>query len=63
MDFLKRMQGLLDSTRAVDFLGPLALRLYLAPAPLRPRAGGSGFDNYKHATSASPIAEVLMAQR
>ena len=31
MDFLKRMQGLLDSTRAVDFLGPLALRLYLAP--------------------------------
>ncbi|RLA31562.1 MAG: hypothetical protein DRR11_10525 [Gammaproteobacteria bacterium] len=25
------MQGLLDSTRAVDFLGPLALRLYLAP--------------------------------
>ena len=31
MDFLKRMQSLLDSTRTVDFLGPLALRLYLAP--------------------------------
>ena len=31
MDFLKRMQRLLDSTRSVDFLGPLALRLYLAP--------------------------------
>ena len=31
MDFLKRMQGLLDSTKRVDFLGPLALRLYLVP--------------------------------
>ena len=31
MQFLDRMQGYLDSTRAVDFLGPLALRLYLAP--------------------------------
>lgn len=30
-DFLKRMQGLLDSTKRVDFLGPLALRLYLVP--------------------------------
>lgn len=28
---LQRMQGWLDSTRAVDFLAPLALRLYLAP--------------------------------
>ena len=26
-----RAQSLLDSTRAVDFLGPLALRLYLVP--------------------------------
>ena len=25
------LQKLLDSTRAIDFLGPLALRLYLAP--------------------------------
>jgi len=31
MDFMKRMQSFLDSMRAVDFLGPLALRLYLAP--------------------------------
>ncbi len=31
MDFLKRMQGWLDQTKAADFLGPLALRLYLAP--------------------------------
>ncbi len=31
MDFLKRMQGWLDQTKAVDFLGPLALRLYLVP--------------------------------
>lgn len=28
---LHKMQGLLDATRTVDFLGPLALRLYLAP--------------------------------
>lgn len=28
---LRRMQQMLDATRAVDFLGPLALRLYLAP--------------------------------
>lgn len=26
-----RLQSLLDATKAVDFLGPLALRLYLAP--------------------------------
>lgn len=31
MQFLTRMQGWMNSTRAVDFLGPLALRLYLAP--------------------------------
>jgi uncharacterized membrane protein YphA (DoxX/SURF4 family) len=28
---LVRLQELLDKTRAIDFLGPLALRLYLAP--------------------------------
>jgi len=31
MDFLKRMQGMLDRTKPADFLGPLALRLYLVP--------------------------------
>ena len=31
MKFLTRLQGWLDLTRKVDFLGPLALRLYLAP--------------------------------
>jgi len=31
MDKLLQMQGLLNRTRAVDFLAPLALRLYLAP--------------------------------
>lgn len=31
MQFLAKMQDLLDATKAVDFLGPLALRLYLAP--------------------------------
>lgn len=29
--FLNRLQNLLDATKAVDFLGPLALRLYLVP--------------------------------
>jgi len=31
MHVQKRLQGWLDATRAVDFLGPLALRLYLVP--------------------------------
>jgi uncharacterized membrane protein YphA (DoxX/SURF4 family) len=31
MQLLVKMQALLDTTRKVDFLGPLALRLYLAP--------------------------------
>jgi putative oxidoreductase len=31
MQFILQMQALLDKTRAVDWLGPLALRLYLVP--------------------------------
>lgn len=31
MNLILSLQRLLDSTRAIDFLGPLALRLYLAP--------------------------------
>lgn len=31
MEILTRLQGLLDATRKADFLGPLALRLYLVP--------------------------------
>jgi uncharacterized membrane protein YphA (DoxX/SURF4 family) len=31
MQFLNKMQDLMDATRKVDFLGPLALRLYLVP--------------------------------
>ncbi len=31
MDKLLQLQTLLDKTRAIDFLGPLALRVYLAP--------------------------------
>lgn len=30
-DTLRRLQGILNSTRKIDFLGPLALRLFLAP--------------------------------
>jgi uncharacterized membrane protein YphA (DoxX/SURF4 family) len=31
MDFLKRMHGWMELTRKLDFLGPLAIRIYLAP--------------------------------
>ncbi len=31
MAIFTRLQALLDKTRVIDFLGPLALRLYLAP--------------------------------
>jgi len=31
MKFLTKLQDLLDATRKADFLGPLALRLYLVP--------------------------------
>lgn len=31
MSAIKKSQELLDATRAVDFLGPLALRIYLVP--------------------------------
>ncbi len=31
MQFLTRLQEMLDATRKADFLGPLALRLYLVP--------------------------------
>ncbi|VAW91424.1 FIG035246: DoxX family protein [hydrothermal vent metagenome] len=31
MDILIRIQSLLDKTKSLDFLGPLALRLYLVP--------------------------------
>ena len=31
MAFFQRLQNLLNTSRAVDWLGPLALRLYLAP--------------------------------
>ena len=31
MELLKRLQRMLDATRAVDFIAPLSLRLYLAP--------------------------------
>lgn len=31
MQFLKRIQGLLDTTKGLDFLAPLLFRLFLAP--------------------------------
>ena len=34
IQFANQLQNLLDKTKAVDFLGPLALRLYLAPIML-----------------------------
>lgn len=46
MAFLCRLQRLLDRTRAFDFLGPLALRLYLAP--IFWMAGKSKFDDFEN---------------
>jgi len=46
MNFFLNMQRLLDSTRAVDFLGPLALRLYLAPIFLM--AGLSKYNDFEN---------------
>jgi uncharacterized membrane protein YphA (DoxX/SURF4 family) len=46
MPFFIRLQDLLDSTRSVDFLGPLALRLYLVPVFWVAGTNKvSGFDN------------------
>ncbi|MGD8743349.1 MAG: DoxX family protein [Granulosicoccaceae bacterium] len=45
MKFLCTLQGMLDRTRAVDFLAPLALRLYLAP--IFWMAGKSKFDDFE----------------
>jgi uncharacterized membrane protein YphA (DoxX/SURF4 family) len=46
MSFLCKLQQLLDRTRAFDFLGPLALRLYLAPVFWM--AGKSKFDDFEN---------------
>lgn len=45
MTKLCALNGLLDRTRAFDFLGPLALRLYLAP--IFWMAGKSKFDDFE----------------
>jgi uncharacterized membrane protein YphA (DoxX/SURF4 family) len=46
MGFLCQLQKLLDRSRAFDFLGPLALRLYLAP--IFWMAGKSKFDDFEN---------------
>ena len=45
MSIFCRLQALLNSTRSLDFLGPLALRLYLAPVFWM--AGSSKLMDYK----------------
>ncbi|MGI9341767.1 MAG: HvfX family Cu-binding RiPP maturation protein [Gammaproteobacteria bacterium] len=46
MNLLNKMQGMMDATRALDFLGPLALRLYLVPIFWMAGTGKiSGFEN------------------
>jgi len=45
MEKLLQLQGLLNRTRAVDFLAPLALRLYLAP--IFWMAGVSKFNSFE----------------
>ena len=39
MGLLKRLHGYLDATRKVDFLGPLAFRIFLAPIFIRAGLG------------------------
>lgn len=45
MKLLCTMQNILDKTRAVDFLGPLALRLYLVPVFWA--AGSNKFNSFE----------------
>lgn len=46
MEFLKRMQGWMDSTRKLDFLAPLAFRIFLAPLLIMAGYGKlSGIEN------------------
>jgi uncharacterized membrane protein YphA (DoxX/SURF4 family) len=52
--FLNCLQDLLDRTRAVDFLGPLALRIYLAPIFIM-----AGSNKLAHADSLGPYFESL----
>lgn len=52
--FLNCMQGLLDRTRVFDFLGPLALRIYLAPIFIL-----AGSNKLSHAEYLGPYFESL----
>jgi uncharacterized membrane protein YphA (DoxX/SURF4 family) len=52
--FLNCMQGLLDRTRVFDFLGPLALRIYLAPVFIM-----AGSNKLAHAEYLGPYFESL----
>lgn len=52
--FLNCMQSLLDRTRAIDFLGPLALRIYLAPIFIM-----AGSNKLAHADALAPYFESL----
>jgi uncharacterized membrane protein YphA (DoxX/SURF4 family) len=51
---LNRLQNLLDSTRTLDFLAPLALRIYLAPIFIL-----AGSNKLKHAEYLGPYFESL----
>jgi uncharacterized membrane protein YphA (DoxX/SURF4 family) len=51
---LNRLQNLLDSTRTLDFLAPLALRIYLAPIFIL-----AGSNKLKHAEHLGPYFESL----
>lgn len=52
--FLSCLQGLLDRTRSVDFLAPLALRIYLAPIFIL-----AGSNKLGHAEYLGPYFESL----
>jgi uncharacterized membrane protein YphA (DoxX/SURF4 family) len=52
--FLNFLQNMLDKTRAFDFLGPLALRIYLAPIFIL-----AGSNKLAHAEHLGPYFESL----
>ena len=61
--FLNCLQNLLDKTRAIDFLGPLALRIYLAPIFIM--AGSNKLEHAEHlgpyfASLGIPAPEIMV---
>ena len=63
MDLINKLQDMLDATRAIDWVAPLALRLYLVPVFwVAGMNKVSGFDNVngrrgEHTDGPAPFGE------